>query len=145
MTLSALPIYSNQDEESIMRISIFVGLALACGCATSVPAAVSHDTQDNWRGIKGTARVQTLVQGGNAWVGTLVLEPEAEVPLHSDHGRVHRCDRRWRDSVDQRRAAYSRTRLGCFHAGGCKSSLSQRRSPNQGSSIICRSTFSYQV
>ena len=67
-----------------MRISIFVGLALACGCATSVPAAVSHDTQDNWRGIKGTARVQTLVQGGNAWVGTLVLEPEAEVPLHSD-------------------------------------------------------------
>ncbi len=65
-----------------MRALILIGLGL--GCASTMPAAISHHTEDNWRGIAGKARVQTLVEGGNAWIGTLVLEAEAEVPLHSD-------------------------------------------------------------
>jgi len=67
-----------------MRTMILTGWVLTIGCASTMPAAIVHETDENWRGVPGKARVQALVEGGNAWIGTLILEAEAEVPLHSD-------------------------------------------------------------
>lgn len=57
---------------------------LALSCATSPPAQVVQSDDVAWQGVAGKARVRALVEGSNAWIGTLVLEPEAQVPLHRD-------------------------------------------------------------
>jgi quercetin dioxygenase-like cupin family protein len=48
------------------------------------PAQVIQSDDVVWHGHGGKAKVRTLVQGGKAWIGTLVLEAAAQVPLHRD-------------------------------------------------------------
>ena len=67
-----------------MRTVILCGLSLTIGCVSMKSPAVSHSTEENWRSNSEKARVRTLVEGGNAWIGTLVLAPEVDIPMHSD-------------------------------------------------------------